>query len=59
MKSDQVLMWICSQKMYNFQFLTESIANNIESSKEDGANFCLLLIDIDGFRKINQNHGLN
>jgi|GEM_PF-403524 len=45
-------------KMYNYQFLIDSISSSIESYKEEGANFCILLIDIDGFRKINQNHGI-
>lgn len=44
--------------MYNFQFLIDSISNSIESYKEEGSNFCLLLIDIDGFKDINQKHGI-
>ena len=45
-------------KMYNFQFITDSIANSIESYKEEGANFCLLLVDIDDLKKINEVHGI-
>jgi len=45
-------------KMYNFQFLIDSISSSIESYKEEGANFCILLIDIDGFRKMNQSYGI-
>lgn len=45
-------------RMYNFQFLIDSISNSIESNQEEESKFCLLLIDIDGFKKINQNHGI-
>lgn len=44
--------------MYNFQFLTDSVANSIESYKEEGSNFCVLLIDIDEFKKTNLIHGI-
>lgn len=44
--------------MYNFQFLIDSITNSIESYKEEGANFSVLLIDIDDFKNINQIHGI-
>ncbi len=45
-------------KMYNFQFITDSIANSIESYKEEGANFCLLLVDVDNLKKINEAYGI-
>jgi diguanylate cyclase (GGDEF)-like protein len=45
-------------QMYNFQFVTESIANSIESYKEEGAKFCLLLVDIDDLKTINKIYGL-
>lgn len=43
---------------YNYQFLTDSIENSIESYKEEGANFCVLLLDIDKFKQINQTLGI-
>lgn len=45
-------------KMYNFQFITDSIANNIESYKEEGEKFCVLLIDIDDLKNINKIYGI-
>lgn len=45
-------------KMYNFQFITDSIANNIESYKEEGEKFCVLLVDIDDLKKINKIYGI-
>lgn len=46
-------------KLYNLQFVTGCINNSITSYKEEGVNFCLLLIDIDDFNKINLNFGIN
>ncbi len=46
-------------KLYNLQFITDSINNSISSYMEEGANFCLLLIDIDDFNKVNLKHGIN
>jgi diguanylate cyclase (GGDEF)-like protein len=45
-------------KLYNFQFIVDSIANSIENYNEDGDKFCLLLLDIDNFKKINELHGI-
>ncbi|WP_326906596.1 sensor domain-containing diguanylate cyclase [Sedimentibacter sp. MB31-C6] len=45
-------------KLYNFQFVTDSIYNSIESYKEEGINFCVLLIDIDNFKGINKKYGI-
>jgi len=44
--------------MYNFQFLIDSLTNSIESYIEEGADFCVLLIDIDDFKSINQIYGI-
>lgn len=46
-------------KLYNLQFVTDCINNSISSYKEEDVNFCLLLIDIDDFNKINLNFGIN
>ncbi|MDW5300052.1 MAG: GGDEF domain-containing protein [Sedimentibacter sp.] len=46
-------------KLYNLQFVVECIRNSILCYKEEGVNFCLLLIDIDDFNKINLEHGIN
>lgn len=43
--------------LYNFQFMNESIKSSIKSYAEEGVNFCLLLMDIDNFRKINKFYG--
>ena len=45
-------------KMYNFQFIIDCIINSIESYKEEGENFCLLIMDIDNFKEINRIHGI-
>jgi diguanylate cyclase (GGDEF)-like protein len=45
--------------LYNFQFINESIKNSIVSYNEEGISFCLLVIDIDDFKKINKNYGVN
>lgn len=45
-------------KLYNFQFIVDSIANSIENYNEEGDKFCLLLLDIDDFKKINEIHGI-
>lgn len=46
-------------KLYNFQFMNECIKNNITSYKEEGVNFCLLVLDIDDFKKMNMLYGMN
>lgn len=45
--------------LYNFQFINESISGSIASYKEEGINFCLLVLDIDDFKKINKMYGVN
>jgi len=45
-------------RLYNYQFIVDSISNSIESYNEESDNFCLLLIDIDNFKKINELHGI-
>lgn len=46
-------------KLYNFQFMNECIKSSISSYKEEGINFCLLVLDIDEFKKINMIYGMN
>lgn len=46
-------------KLYNFQFMNESIKNSMLSYKEEGIVFCLLVLDIDDFKKINKTYGMN
>lgn len=43
-------------KIYNFQYITESISNSIENYQNEGINFCILLIDIDNFKDINKTY---
>ncbi len=45
-------------KLYNFQFIVDSIANSIESYDETGDKFCILLLDIDDFKRINERYGI-
>lgn len=45
-------------KLYNFQFMNECIKNNILNYKEEGVNFCLLVLDIDDFKKMNMIYGM-
>lgn len=45
-------------KLYNFQYMVESIENSIENYKGDDVSFCILLVDVDEFRKINKLYGI-
>ncbi|TWH83707.1 sensor domain-containing diguanylate cyclase [Sedimentibacter saalensis] len=46
-------------RLYNFQFMIDCINNSIASYKEEGANFCMLIIDIDDFKTFNLSYGMN
>lgn len=46
-------------KLYNFQFINESIKSSILSYNEEGISFCLFVIDIDDFKKINKIYGMS
>jgi diguanylate cyclase (GGDEF)-like protein len=46
-------------KLYNFQFVTDCIRQSIQSYKEESTKFCLFLVDIDDFKKINLKLGLD
>lgn len=45
--------------LYNFQFVTDCIKNSILSYKEEGTQFCLLLLDIDDFKDFNLKYGMD
>ena len=44
--------------LYNFQFITDCLKHSIQSYKEEGTAFCVLLIDIDDFKEFNLKHGM-
>jgi diguanylate cyclase (GGDEF)-like protein len=44
-------------KLYNFQYVVECIDESIECYKEDGTNFCVLIVDIDEYYDINRKYG--
>lgn len=44
--------------LYNFQFVTDCIKHSIQSYTEEGIEFCVFLIDIDDFKKFNQDYGI-
>lgn len=44
-------------RLYNFQFVIDSINTSIETYNEEGTNFCILLLDIDNFKDINNRYG--
>ena len=44
--------------LYNFQFITDCIKHSIQSYKEEGTAFCVLLIDIDNFKGFNLKYGM-
>lgn len=44
-------------RLYNFQFVIDSIKTSIETYNEEGANFCVLLLDVDNFKDINKKYG--
>ncbi len=44
--------------LYNFQFITDCLKHSIESYKDEGTAFCVLLIDIDDFKEFNLKHGM-
>lgn len=46
-------------RLYNFQFMIDSINSSIASYKEEGVNFCMLIIDIDDFKTFNLSYGIN
>ncbi len=46
-------------RLYNFQFMIDCINNSIASYKEEGVNFCMLIIDIDDFKTFNLSYGIN
>lgn len=46
-------------KLYNFQFMNESIKNSIASYNEESISFCLLVLDIDDFKKLNKIYGMS
>lgn len=45
-------------KLYNFQFLNESIKNSILSYEEENINFCVFALDIDELKKLNMIYGI-
>ena len=46
-------------KLYNFQFVIDCINSSISTYKEEGVNFCMLIIDIDDFKTFNLRFGIN
>lgn len=45
--------------IYNFQFILECLENSIENYNSSSVNFCMLLLKIDDFKKINIKMGIN
>ena len=46
-------------KLYNFQFVIDSLMNNIENYKVEKINFCIFILDIDDFKSVNLNYGID
>lgn len=46
-------------RLYNFQFMIDCINSSIASYREEGVNFCMLIIDIDDFKTFNLSYGIN
>lgn len=47
----------CMTGLYNFRFFEESLRKMVNIKKRSGKSFCLMLIDVDNFKDINDQHG--